>query len=75
VLSSVLVRDKAGDPKAFFVVHTAKTLPQMYELATNHRKETETWIKSIRVAVGLPCFSWGRPGARQGSLGLSVRCR
>eukprot|EP00045_Choanoeca_perplexa_P014380 m.168863 g.168863 ORF g.168863 m.168863 type:complete len:1106 (-) comp16659_c0_seq2:61-3378(-) len=43
VLNSTIVRPNAGNPKSFFVMHTDKRGPQMYELVTTNKKDTEKW--------------------------------
>eukprot|EP00730_Choanoeca_flexa_P005037 TRINITY_DN11866_c1_g11_i1.p1 TRINITY_DN11866_c1_g11~~TRINITY_DN11866_c1_g11_i1.p1 ORF type:complete len:1120 (+),score=308.76 TRINITY_DN11866_c1_g11_i1:214-3573(+) len=51
VLNSTIVRPNAGNPKSMFIVHTDKRGPQMYELVTTNKKDTEKWRTLISKTV------------------------
>lgn len=50
LLDSVIVRDKAGDAKTFFVLSTAKHAAQMYEFISD-KKDVLSWISNITTSV------------------------
>ncbi|KRX60089.1 Rho guanine nucleotide exchange factor 12 [Trichinella sp. T9] len=46
-LNSLIAKDVATDKKAFFLVSTSPSGPQIYELATQSKAEKQNWFKFI----------------------------